>query len=162
MISVDHPEWLWGLLLLPVLMLWSRSRLMSEPRRTLFALGLRSLAWTLVLLAAADVHRVRRSDDVATIVILDRTQSIPEAQQQSALDALGLAASNDPERQLEDRLGVIAVGADPAILEMPVVGGQLRVPVEPVRRDATDLGAAVATALSILPDDARALSLIHI
>ena len=78
MISLDHPEWLWGLLLLPVLMLWSRSRLMSEPRRTLLALGLRSLAWTLVLLAAADVHRVQRSDDVATIVILDRTQSIPE------------------------------------------------------------------------------------
>ena len=156
MISVDHPEWLWGLLLLPVLMLWSRSRLMSEPRRTLLALGLRSLAWTLVLLAAADVHRVQRSDNVATIVILDRTQSIPEAEQQAALDALVLAASNDPERQPEDRLGVIAVGADPAILEMPVVGGQVRVPLEPTRRDATDLGAAVATALSILPDDARA------
>ena len=156
MISLDHPEWLWGLLLLPVLMLWSRSRLMSEPRRTLLALGLRSLAWTLVLLAAADVHRVQRSDDVATIVILDRTQSIPEVQRQAALDALALAASNDPERQPEDRLGVIAVGADPAILEMPVVGGQVRVPLEPTRRDATDLGAAVATALSILPDDARA------
>ena len=156
MISVDHPEWLWGLLLLPVLMLWSRSRLMSEPRRTLLALGLRSLAWTLVLLAAADVHRVQRSDDVATIVILDRTQSIPSATASGTLDALVLAASNDPERQPEDRLGVIAVGADPAILEMPVVGGQVRVPLEPARRDATDLGAAVATALSILPDDARA------
>ena len=115
MISVDHPEWLWGLLLLPVLMLWSRGRLMSEPRRTLMALGLRSLAWTLVLLAAADVHRVQRSEDVATIVILDRTQSIPETELQAALDALILAASKDPERQPEDRLGVIAVGADPTI-----------------------------------------------
>ena len=78
MISLDHPEWLWGLLLLPVLMLWSRSRLMSEPRRTPWLWGF-DLAWTLVLLAAADVHRVQRSDDVATIVILDRTQSIPSA-----------------------------------------------------------------------------------
>ena len=156
MISVDHPEWLWGLLLLPMLMVWSKNRLMSEPRRTLLALGLRSLAWTLVLLAAADVHRVQRSEDVATIVILDRTQSIPDSELQHALDTLALAADNDPERQPEDRLGVLAGGAEPAILEMPVIGGQVRVPLEPSRRDATDLGAAVATALSILPDDARA------
>ena len=156
MITIDHPVWLWGLLLLPVLMLWSRSRLTSEPRRTLLALALRSVVLTLVLLAAADVHRVQRSEDVATLVLLDRTRSIPEAELQMALDTLALAASNDPKRQPEDRLGVIAVGADPAILEMPVVGGQVRVPIEPSRRDATDLGSAISTALSILPDDARA------
>src|SRR5262245_32563195 len=78
-IEAVQPAWLWLLLLIPVIVYWSRRSLAGMgPVRRWIAIGLRSSLILFLVLALAEV-RIRQSNDtVTTLFLLDGSLSVPE------------------------------------------------------------------------------------
>lgn len=154
-LQFDRPGWLLLLLLVvPAFLLARRSIGGLSRSKVWVTFGVRSLV--IVLLAAALSRPVwsKRGEGLTVTVILDRSQSIPLALKESAVDYISRAV--ELKERPEDRLAVITVARDAAIVGMPDQytavqrGGQIG---EPARLDATNLAAAVRLAMAIMPQD---------
>ena len=152
-ISVGNP---WWLILIPLVLpplVWTSYRSLAglgTLRRTL-AILLRTAVITLIVLALAELQSVRRTDRLATIFLLDASNSVPREQQKAALDYVTDASK---KRRREDLAGVVVFGREPRV-EIPPAPSELNLlgiesTIDP---ENTDLGAALKLALASFPDD---------
>ncbi|MDQ7848712.1 MAG: VWA domain-containing protein [Armatimonadota bacterium] len=154
--EVRQQELWWVLLLLAlgVLLaegvLWLRSRPPWPRRRPPLRHELpvlRLLALGLLLLALAGLEIARGGADLAVVFALDLSDSVPVAERQRALD---LARTAVAERGPGHRFGLVIFGAEATIAEgltdLPRLAPGARPPGH-----RTDIGAAIRTALGLLP-----------
>ncbi len=74
-----QPAWLWLLLVLPVIIYWSRKSLAGMgPTRRWLAIILRTAILLFLILAMAEVRFRQVNDTVTTLFLVDRSLSIPE------------------------------------------------------------------------------------
>jgi uncharacterized membrane protein/Mg-chelatase subunit ChlD len=152
-ISVGNP---WWLLLIPLVLpplVWTSYRSLAGlgMLRRALAILFRTAVITLIVLALAEVQSVRRTDRLATIFLLDASNSVPREQQRAALDYVTDASK---KRRREDLAGVVVFGKEPRV-EVPPAPSELNLLGVESTIDAenTDLGAALKLALASFPDD---------
>ncbi len=152
-ISVGNP---WWLILIPLLvppLLWTSYRSLAglgTVRRAL-AILFRGMVITLIVLALAELQSVRRTDGLATIFLLDVSNSVPRELQKAALD---YATEASRKMRKQDLAGVVVFGREPRV-EVPPAPSRLNLlgietTIDP---ENTDVGAAVKLALASFPED---------
>jgi uncharacterized membrane protein len=152
-ISVGNP---WLLVLIPLILpplVWMSYRSLAglgSIRRAL-AILFRTAVIILVLLALAELRSVWRSDRLATIFLLDLSNSVPHEQQQAALQ---YATEASKKRWKDDLVGLVVFGKEPRV-EVPPAPSELPgIPPESIiDHENSDIGAAVKLALASFPDD---------
>ena len=152
-ISVGNP---WWLILIPLVLaplLWASYRSLAGlgALRRALAILFRTAVITLIVLALAELQSVRRTDRLATVFLLDASNSVPREQQKAALDYVTDASK---KRRKEDLAGVVVFGKEPRV-EIPPAPSELNLlgiesTIDP---ENTDLGAALKLALASFPDD---------
>ena len=148
----DRPGWLLLLVLLVPTYLFARRSVGGLSRtKAYLTFALRAVVLLLLTAALARPTWEKRGKGLTVTIILDRSQSIPLAMKQYALRFLSEAA--EAGRRPEDRLAVITVAGDAAIVGMPDPMTRLGEIREPVDLAATDLAAGVRLALALMPDD---------
>lgn len=156
MSTFHSPIWLSLLILLLPVLVWTSFRSLSglsQPRRWI-ALAVRSTLVVLVILALAEPQSSRGSQRATTIFVLDRSQSIPAAQADNALEFISraMAESNNPL----DTTGLVVFGKDPRF-ELPLAHpshfGKIRSVRSLVDASASDLAGAIRLATAALPSE---------
>ncbi|MFO0963049.1 MAG: VWA domain-containing protein [Phycisphaerales bacterium] len=152
-LGFDAPWALLTLLLaVPIIWIGWRGAVTTGRVHTAGAIALRLLVLALVALALARPSMLWRSDATAVIVAADMSASVPAATRDRAIDALHAAlAGRDPR----DRVGAIAFAATPEILALPQPAPPASFTAYAGDRGATDIAAAIRTALATKPADAR-------
>ena len=152
-ISVGNP---WWLILIPLVLpplLWTSYRSLAGlgTLRRALAILFRTAVITLIVLALAELQSVRRTDRLATIFLLDVSNSVPREQQKAALDYVTEASK---KRRREDLAGVVVFGKEPRVEVPPAPSALNLLGIETtIDPENTDLGAAVKLALASFPDD---------
>ncbi|MBU0719023.1 MAG: VWA domain-containing protein, partial [Planctomycetes bacterium] len=149
----DKPAWLWLCLLVPVLVVASlRSLAGLDPVRRVAALVVRCLVIVLVACCLAEVQRVRRTDDLTVIFLMDRSYS---AQEQQELQETYVRESTKNVHP-DDRVGLIDFARNGYLQQLPMKGGYFlepgRLPMMP-NTDRTDISAAMRLAMAMFPHD---------
>ncbi|MBL9093385.1 MAG: VWA domain-containing protein [Planctomycetaceae bacterium] len=96
---------------LPLFWWWWRRRVGGLGRRRgAAALGLRSLVWLLVVAACSEMQWVRTDARLTVIYLLDRSQSIPQAESRAMVDYVNRSLAG--RRLGEDWVGVVVFGRE--------------------------------------------------
>lgn len=149
-VALARPLWLALLLLVPLLLMWTRSA--SRIRR--LAAGFRAAAFVLLGLALAGLglRASLPSDGMSVLALVDRSESIDDVgrkwEERYVSQVAGALAP-------EDELGVISFARDAAVVRAP---GSKSDPVlgdAPGAASATDIGKALETALALFPPDSE-------
>jgi uncharacterized membrane protein len=145
----------WALLLLLTLPLWGA---VAWPQRNPYrrvretaSLIVRAAIILLLILVLAGARQVRTSHDLATVFLLDDSDSVGGAGREAGLTYIRQAmAAMEPE----DRAGVVVFGGD-ALVERPVSANSRLddLTSAPIRR-YTNLAGAIRLGLTLFPDDA--------
>ena len=155
-LGFDHPGYLWLLLALPLLWWMGFSSLAALGKfRRWFALAMRTIVWTAIVMAMAGVQLVWVSDRVTVMYLLDQSESIPIAKRQVMLDYVTRNVRRHRDRVREDRAGIIVFGRDAAI-ELPPYDDEImvrRLEGLPDGTDATNLESALGLAQASMPED---------
>lgn len=147
----------WFLALAPVL--WLLVSLMARrslaglgPVTRWVALGTRLLVVALVATALAEPQWRRETKDVATIVVLDTSESVPTSTQQDVEQFIREALERQNRR--DDRMGVVTTAKSAFVQALPsrLTRAIERQHLGPL--DGTDLAAGIRLALAIKPTDA--------
>ena len=151
--SFAKPEWLWLLALVPVLVIASYRALAGlERTRRAVVLIIRSILVAAVALTLAEVHRVRRSDDLTVIFLMDRSLSVRDQADGQEAYMAAVGADIPPE----DRLGVIDFSRTAYLQQLPMKGGYFlergRLPEVP-NPERTDIAGAIRLAMAMFPHD---------
>ncbi len=153
-ISFDTPLAL--LLLIPALAitiglhLGARRRMGSGRRRA--ALALRSVLLAALVFALAGFQLVLPVDRLATVFVVDLSDSVGNAGRE---DALAFLRETLAERPADDVAGIVAFGKQALVERLPSDLTEIdRIASTPVR-SATDIGAALRLASALFPDDAQ-------
>jgi len=149
-ISFDRPEWLWLLLLIPVIIAISVRSLRGLDRsRRIVAVVLRCLVVALLAIALARIESVKRNDHLAVMFVLDRSRSIPEDLREAAQSYVR-HVSKQADR--DDRFGIIGFDGKAEIDVISNRGGldvsNFGIAVEP---DRTDIAAGLRMAMASFP-----------
>lgn len=139
---------IWLLLLFPLA--WALGA-WRPPSRWL--LGLRALGWLALLLALCRPVAQLPSRGGTVVLVADRSASMPDDEAARHEEALALLSRARPQGGGGFRLGVVTFGAA-ALVEQPPQAGpvpRLRIPRDRLGRDGSDLAAAVAAALALIP-----------
>ncbi len=156
-IGFDSPGFLLLLLLLPLLWLWSFKSLAGlGPARRIFALSLRTIVFTLLVLALANTQLRRTSETMTVIYLLDQSASIPQAQREAMVEYVVKDVELHREDRFRDRASVIVFGRQAAI-EVPPLDDNLPIlgrleSMTNMRTDATDVSAAMKLAQATFPE----------
>jgi uncharacterized membrane protein len=150
-VQFTNPHFLW---LLPVVWAWAiwlalkSDAQLSRFRRSI-ALAVRMIVLLLVVLALAGLQWMRPLEGVNVLFLLDRSDSIPSPQQETARKYVNTAAK---EKKRTDNAGVVVFGTDAAIeiSASPAVDVQKINAVVPTER--TDLGAAIRLGTAAFPE----------
>lgn len=158
-LTFDSRWWLLLLLLIPVLWIASYKSLSGlGTYRRLAALGLRTIVFVLIVLALAEAQYLRTSDKMTVIYLLDQSESIPAPQRRAMLDYVIKEVSLHRDADREDKAGLIVFGREAAIEVPPFeddiqLAGKLETVLD-LRKDATNLAAAMKLAQATFPEDA--------
>ncbi len=143
------PWFLTLLVLLPVVVyLGLHVRALGKVRRWI-ATGLRVVIIGALVLALAGAELVRRNDELAVFFLLDRSDSVPDAERRVAAQYVRNAV--DAFMQPGDQAGVVAFARDASIeRKMSELGdlGDVQSLVEPA---ATDIASAIRLAMAAFP-----------
>jgi uncharacterized membrane protein len=153
-IAFDAPL---ALLLLPPAILFTlllhvgaRRRIGAGRRRA--ALVVRSLLLAALVLALAGFQLVLPVDRLATVFVLDLSDSVGTAGREEAVQFVRDSLREMPEG---DVAGIVAFGKDALVERLPSDLAEIdRVRSTPVKA-ATDIGAALRLATALFPDDAQ-------
>lgn len=152
-IRMDEPAYLALLATLPILCVWSiRSIAGLGLARASTALVLRAGAVALFVLALAGLHTVRTTDDQTVVFVMDRSESVPPAAQQRAVEFL--RAATKTMRPGKDRLAIVTFGGSAEAAQLPAPQLLLDRLAPTARPDQSNLGAALRLASALLPPDA--------
>ncbi|MFH1738728.1 MAG: glutamine amidotransferase [bacterium] len=153
-ISVEflRPWWLLLLLLAPGLILAARTvRVLGRGRKGI-VLFLRIVGFLLLVGAVAETQLLRRGDLLSVMFLVDRSSSIPSAEQHIA--ETYLARQNELMTR-KDRAGVIFFGKQAAIETTPIEKLDLEQFHTVVDAEGTDMARAVRLALAAFPQDSQ-------
>jgi uncharacterized membrane protein len=150
-VQFTNPHFLW---LLPIVwawaiwLAWKSDAQLSRFRRGV-SLAVRMLVMLLTVLALAGVQWMRPLEGVNVFFLLDRSESIPSPQQESARKYVNTAAK---DKEKTDKAGVLVFGTDAAIeiSASPAVDVQKINAVVPTER--TDIGAAIRLGTAAFPE----------
>ena len=144
------------LLLLPALALTlglhfaSRRRLGVGRRRV--ALAIRTVLLSALVFALAGFQLVLPVDRLATVFVVDLSDSVGNAGREDALAFLRESLAEKPD---DDVAGIVAFGREALVERLPSDLSEIdRLASTPVRT-ATDIGAALRLAVALFPDDAQ-------
>ncbi len=153
-VSFDEPAWLWLLLAVPVIVAVSLRTLVAlEPSRRAAVIVLRCLVVIALTLALAEIHYVRRSHNVAVMVVIDRSKSIPDGLRGDAKNFMGQLVK--AREHNEDRIGLIGFDGRADIDMIPSRPGvnfeqvPFGLSMEP---DRTDIAAGIRLAMAAFPE----------
>ncbi len=153
-ISFDAPLAL--LLLIPLLAitiglyLSARRRVGAGRRRV--ALVVRTVLLVALVLALAGFRLVLPVDRLATVFVVDMSDSVGNDGREDALAFLRETLAEIPE---DDVAGIVAFGKEALVERLPSQLGEIdRLASTPVR-SATDIGAALRLATALFPDDTQ-------
>lgn len=136
-----YPELL--LLLLPAA--WLAWRWRDESRATN---AVRGLVVLLLGLALAGPYLRTAAAGRDLVVVVDRSRSEPAGSDAQALELITMA---EGQRGAADRVGVVSFGHAPVVERLPSAGDRFSGFAREVDRDGSDLGAALTTALELIP-----------
>lgn len=146
-----HPIWL--LLLAPawawILYLSIRSNAQLSAARRWAVVTVRLLIVTALILAVAGWQWRHPREGMNIFFALDRSESIPSAQQEWAREYVNLAAAG---KRNDDRAGVVVFGSQAGIESSPGAVVKLDKVHAVVDSDRTDLSAAIRLATAAFPD----------
>ncbi len=153
-ISFDAPLAL--LLLVPALLLTVGlhvgARRRMDARRRLVALVVRSLLLAALVFALAGFQLALPVDRLATVFVVDLSDSVGNAGRE---DALAFLRETLKERPDGDVAGIVAFGKEALVERLPSALADVdRIASTPVT-SATDIGAALRLATALFPDDAE-------
>jgi uncharacterized membrane protein/Mg-chelatase subunit ChlD len=150
-IRFESPIWL--LLLVPALLLTfvphlaARRRIGARRRRA--ALALRTVLLGALVFALAGIQLVLPVDRLATVFVVDLSDSVGEQGREDALAFLREALEAMPEG---DQAGIVAFGKDALVERLPEELRQIdRLRSTPVQA-ATDIGGALRLSAAVFPD----------
>ena len=130
--------------------LGSRRRIGAGRRR--LALTVRALLLSSLVFALAGFQLVLPVDRLATVFVVDLSDSVGNAGRQDALAFLRETLAAKPEG---DVAGIVAFGRDALVERLPSELTELdRIASTPVKT-ATDIGAALRLATALFPDDSQ-------
>ena len=151
---LEQPMWL--LLLVPALLLTfvphlaARRRMGANRRRA--AVALRTILLSALVLALAGFQLVLPVDRLATVFVVDLSDSVGTDGREDALAFLRDTLEVMPEG---DQAGIVAFGKDALVERLPEELREIdRLRSTPVRA-ATDVGAALRLATALFPDSAQ-------
>jgi uncharacterized membrane protein len=153
-IAFDEPP---ALLLLPVLLAFivllhaGARRRRGSPRRVL-ALLIRLAIVTGLVFALAGLRIVLPVDRLATVFVVDLSDSVGPAGHEDALAFLREALDEMPDG---DMAGVVAFGKEALVERLPSELATIDRLASAPLRTATDIGAALRLASALFPDDAQ-------
>ena len=153
-ITFGQPWWLILIPLILPLLVWMGFRSLAglgSVRRAL-AILLRAGVITLIVLALAETQTVRRLDRLATLFVVDVSNSVPREQQMAAIEYVRGASK---KRRQDDMAGLIVFGKAPRV-EVPPAPSELNLPMgieSTIDPENTDPGAALKLALAAFPED---------
>ena len=157
-IGFDEPRYLFLLLLLPLLWLFSFRSLAGLGRvRRLGALALRTAVLTLIVMCLAEVQLRQTSEKLTVIYLLDQSESIPIEKREAMLRYVVDEVAKHRRSDREDRAGVIVFGRN-ANIEIPPFDDDIAVlggidSYVNLRTDATNLEAALKLAQASFTED---------
>ncbi|MFM7737925.1 MAG: VWA domain-containing protein, partial [Planctomycetota bacterium] len=158
-LAFERP-WMLSLLALIPLIWWLGYRSLAGLGwgRRVFALLLRSLVLALLVFALAEASLERKTDQLTVIYLLDQSESIPVAKRSAMLRFVFDSVAK--HRREKDKAGVVIFGANAQVESPPYQGqlpliGELESDLE-LRKDATNLEAALKLAKASLPEDSAA------
>jgi len=150
----ESPVWL--VLLIPALLLTivphlaARRRMGAGRRRA--ALALRTILLTSLVFALAGIQLVLPVDRLATVFVVDLSDSVGESGREDALAFLRDALEAMPEG---DQAGIVAFGKDALVERLPEELRQIdRLRSTPLKA-ATDIGGALRLSAAVFPDAAQ-------
>ncbi len=147
----SHPHWLW--LLLPawgwIVWLARTSEVQLSPTRRWLACGVRVVIATVMILALAGIQWQRPIEGLNVFFALDRSDSVPGAQQEQALQWVNRAVRG---KLPTDRAGALVFGTDAAIETTPGLALNLPAVQAVVPTDRTDIGGAIRLATAAFPE----------
>jgi len=153
-VRFDQPIWL--LLLIPALLLTfvphlaARRRMGANRRRA--AVALRTILLSALVLALAGFQLVLPVDRLATVFVVDLSDSVGTDGREDALAFLRETLEVMPEG---DQAGIVAFGKDALVERLPEELREIdRLRSTPTRA-ATDIGAALRLATALFPDAAQ-------
>ena len=156
LMGISFTEPLWLLLLVPALALTiglhlaARRRMGAGRRRT--ALVVRSVLLSALVLAIAGFQLVLPVDRLATVFVVDLSDSVGNAGRSEALAFLRETLKEKPQG---DVAGIVAFGKDALVERLPSELEDIdRIASTPVE-SATDIGAALRLATALFPDDSQ-------
>ncbi|MDX2147379.1 MAG: VWA domain-containing protein [Planctomycetota bacterium] len=159
--TLDNPSWLW-LVALGVPLTLAALRLfhsMSRIRR-LSAIVLRLALLGVLALLLAGLARVRSSDSLAVVFVVDQSESVTrlgEAWSQTSVRdrVAALLQAADRQRGEDDRAGLVVFAGEAGVLAMPTRGAVApRWMDAPVASGGTNIARALELASSLIPPDA--------
>jgi uncharacterized membrane protein len=149
--QVTHP---WWLLLLPFCLAWvwrlsatSNVHLSLWRRRS--ALAVRLLLTCLLVCAIAGLQWLRPLEGMNVFYLLDRSDSIPSAQQEAAREYVNQSAKN---KKPSDAAGVLVFGTDASIESSPNPMIDLQKIQAVVGTERTDLASAIRLGTAAFPE----------
>jgi uncharacterized membrane protein len=147
---------IWLLLLIPALLLAfiphlaARRRIGARRRRA--ALAVRTIVLSALVLALAGFQLVLPVDRLATVFVVDLSDSVGTSGREDALAFLRETLEVMPE---EDQAGIVAFGKDALVERLPEELREIdRIRSTPLKA-ATDIGAALRLAAALFPDAAQ-------
>ncbi len=149
---------LWGLLLVPLVLLLARkSQYLLSPGRRAVVVTFRALAVALVVLAIADVRVGLPTDDLAVTTVFDSSASIADAERATLaanLDGLAQTRADVRQARVADPGGLLPPPGDPGVstLARDIATATATLPRDHVRRmvlatDGRDAGDDVLAAV---------------
>lgn len=158
-IVFDSPWYLLLLLLLPAIWYVSRDSLTSMGKyRRWFAIIFRSVVYTLIVCALAEMQFARTNDRVTVIYLLDQSESIPKTQRETMIRWVKRNVSKFRSDSRRDKAAVIVFGRDAAIEVAPLdddlpIADRIETSVYDLRPEATNLAQALKLAQATFPED---------
>jgi uncharacterized membrane protein/Mg-chelatase subunit ChlD len=153
-VALDSPWYLGLLVLVPLLWLASYRGLAGlGPVRRVVAMLLRTAMVVLLVLAAAELQWVRKSDRLTVIYLLDQSLSIPAASRTAMIEYVNAAVAR--HRQRDDQVGVIVFGRE-ASIEIPPFDESVRIPTpleSQLDPEYTNLAGAMRLAQASFPEE---------
>jgi Ca-activated chloride channel homolog len=150
-VDLAYGHWLW---LLPLAWVWTlwltlTSHTGTAPVRRWVSGGLRLLIAMLLILAIAGLRWLRPVDEMNVFFLLDRSESVPGAEQEAAREWLHRTAQEKPDG---DRAGLILFGREAGIEAGAGRRPDFSLLRTAVGTDRTDIGAAIRLATAALPE----------
>lgn len=126
--------------------------------RAMFALGLRAIVITGVILALSGLRWGWFTDRVSVVYVLDQSDSISNEAKRAMVEYAVTSANRDRVAQRRDLVGLVAFAGEAQIEVPPFEAGlsvQLRPSLSDIRVDATNVEDAIDLAMAAMPPDAR-------